>query len=72
MTFQVINALKIIKISFFQKFGFLAWIQGRPTYSSSPPLLSRDPDIKPRLFRFLTRAREKKTYVFFEPKYILN
>ena len=56
MTFQVINALKIIKISFFQNFGFLAWIQGRPTYSSSPPLLSRDPDIKPRLFRFLTRA----------------
>jgi len=69
MTFQVINALKIIKISFFQNFGFLAWIQGRPTYSSSPPLLSRDPDIKPRLFRFLTRAREKNLCIFWTEIY---
>lgn len=65
MAFQVINALKIIKISFSKNLDF--WLGSRAALHivRVPPLLSRDPDIKPRLFRFLTMAREKNNQSIF-------
>ena len=58
MSFQVINALKIIKISYSPNFGFLAWIQDARARPSLSPLTSRDPDIKPTFQIFDKGSRE--------------